>query len=212
MIVVLEGLTCTGKTTFFKMLEKDYSDCVYLPEVATQLATRGIDIAERTSEQTDKLFMDLYEENHVMAHQISQSGKVCVLDRNYISALTYAYVKFLSTKMIDASILNMQALAIKQLEEKFRSPHFYIHLSANPTVIQERTALRNNTTTATNLDSKILKEMQRFYGVIQNFMEANSTWLNLDTSTGSIKVNYCKIRHAFDFILKQHKGVKDEKK
>lgn len=212
MIVVLEGLTCTGKTTFFKMLEKDYPNFVYLPEVATLLAEQGIDVAERTSLEVDNLFMEKYRENHIKAHEVSKNGNICVLDRNYISSLTYAYVKFLLSQMTDASSLTNLANLIQQLKEQYRAPHFYIHLSANPSVIKERTTNRNNAKTATNLDSKMLKEMQKFYQTIRDFSETNATWMNLDTSVGSIKLNYHKVQHAFDFIIKQHEGVKDAQK
>lgn len=193
MIIVLEGITCSGKTTYFELLKKDYPEFVFMPEVATILARKGYEIAERTSEETEKKIIEAYIENHIEAVEQSKKGKICVFDRNYISALTYSYVRWIQSGFTDG-IIKMQAEKIQELKKEYDAPDYYIHLMVGASTAVSRTYKRNDPSIATNLDPTFLTLMEKFYSQIMHNLENSSTWLPFRTNVGTIDSNYRTVK------------------
>lgn len=161
MIIVLEGAVCAGKTSIWKDLQKEYPEFVYFEEVAKVLADQGYQLGNESNARTEDCLLEVYMNDFQEAHRRSvEENSICVLDRSYISKLTYDFVRMFETSFDDWSLIN-SINVIKDVLKHSR-PDVYIYLDLD---IEEATrrSLEKKRELQTTLDRFWFKQLKNAY-------------------------------------------------
>lgn len=202
-VIVIEGLTGAGKSIIFDRLKSIYPQFDFFGEVATSLAKQGCKLGDQTEDKTEQILIDRYIE---LSRQVSKSksqGKICILDRNHISKLTYDYVHGISVGNFSRLIEALSAF------EQCVRPDCYIQLKIDSVVAHNRIAAKD-VNLRTNYTIKKLRLLQDSYIPIFLFKEKHIPII-VDTTTLSISDVLSEVKDIIDQFLQKENKVYSNK-
>lgn len=126
LVIILEGIVCSGKTSLWNDLKKEYPKFVYFEEAAKLLSEQGHQLGNKTNTRTEDVLLDVYIRDFLEARERSDEGNICILDRSYLSKLTYDFVRMFQTDFDDWTLVD----TMNNIREfvKPEKPTAYIYL------------------------------------------------------------------------------------
>lgn len=168
MIIVIEGIPGSGKTSLQKHLSKELG-LFSIPEVLIKKQTKNIPNARM---QQQKWFW----ENDMRKIELALKKKKAVLDRNYVSTLGYNW-SIPDNEPLYKKLLN---LYIKNIN-KIKKPDCYIYLDV-PVKLSLKRKNRLNSKTDEWTDKKFLINYKKFYNFFFSSLEKEIQIIRVDAS------------------------------
>jgi len=167
-VIVVEGLSYAGKTTFCKKLSKIFS-AVYIPPI------ENVKINKKISDKNKREFVEskkfLFENFKLSrkAEKLKKNGKIVIMDRNYSSTLAFTYANFILSNSPNFWILFLEYLRTKQKKRIFQ-PDLYIFLDTDLRTVLKRQK-ENKIFHPFWSNYKFIKNVRNFYKIFFGLIE-----------------------------------------
>lgn len=180
MIIVFEGLSCSGKTTLIKSLKKDQKSVCFIDELPLNRSDNN---------PIDTNFCQINDEKKSeLAMELDSEDKIVLVDRSYVSTLAYEFIKY---KIYDKTEMYLDTLNwyfSGIVTGKLIKPDKYVYID-----VDEKTALRRASENG-RLQLNFAwytapKHAIEFYDAFYNFIEPDVPLLKID---GTLSTNVQK--------------------
>ncbi len=182
MIIVFEGLPGCGKSTVARDVASRVQNCVIMPEVSESAASRGFEVADRTSIGTESWFLTQYYTRDAEAVRLRDAGKTVIEDRNYASSLAFGFANFVASSN-PSFFMHFPSYVVNKAMGTLVRPDAYIFFEIPVSESVERQGSREELTEELRTRNiKVLKDCEKFYRAFFAILEPDVPLYEVDAT------------------------------
>jgi thymidylate kinase len=182
MIIVFEGLPGCGKSTVAREVASRVQNCVIMPEVSASAASKGFEVADRTSIGTESWFLTQYYTRDAEAIRLRDEGKTVIEDRNYASSLAFGFANFVASSN-PSFFMHFPSYVVNKAMGTLVRPDAYIFFETPVSESVKRQGSREELTEELRTRNiKVLEDCEKFYRVFFAILEPDVPLYKVDAT------------------------------
>ncbi len=182
MIIVFEGLPGCGKSTVAREVASRVQNCVIMPEVSELAASRGFEVADRTSIGTESWFLTQYYTRDAEAMKLRDEGKTVIEDRNYASSLAFGFANFVASSN-PSFFMHFPSYVVNKAMGTLVRPDAYIFFKIPVSESVKRQGSREELTEELRTRNiRVLEDCEKFYRAFFAILEPDVLLYEVDAT------------------------------